>query len=55
MVIKLQGNIQRDKIYLSGVNGSQAVLLQGKINSNGLLFGSFRDLNERIGFWKITI
>lgn len=53
--IKLQGNIQKDKIYLSGVNGSHAVLLQAKIDSNGLIYGSYRDLNQRVGFWKITI
>lgn len=54
-IIKLQGTIQRDKIYLSGVKASQAILLQAKIDSNGLIFGSYRDLNQKIGFWKITI
>lgn len=53
--LKLQGTIQRDKIYLSGFNGSQAVLLQGKIDSSNSIFGSYRDLDQKIGFWKITI
>jgi hypothetical protein len=53
--LKLQGTIQRDKIYLSGINGSEAILLQGKIDSTSSVFGTYRDLKQRIGFWKITI
>lgn len=53
--LNLEGTIQRDKIYLSGFNGSQAVLLQGKIDSSNSIFGTYRDLDQRMGFWKITI
>jgi hypothetical protein len=53
--LKLQGTIQRDKIYLSGINERQAVLLQGKIDAKGSIFGTYRDLNQKIGFWKITL
>lgn len=53
--LMLEGTIQRDKIYLSGINEKQAILLQGKIDSFDSMFGTYRDLNQRIGFWKITI
>lgn len=47
----LKGTIQGDKIYLSGFNGIEGILIEGKVDHNEKFIGTIRDLSNRKGIW----
>ena len=47
----LSGSIQGDKIYLSGFNGVEGILIEGKVEQDEKFIGTIRDLSNRKGIW----
>jgi len=47
----LSGTIQGDKIYLSGFNGVEGILIEGKVDQDEKFIGTIRDLSNRKGIW----
>ena len=48
----LSGEVQGDKIYLSCFDGSHAFLFEGKMNSDGTIFGFYRSSKNEPEYWE---
>lgn len=50
----LEGTIQANKLYLSSFDGRRAILIEGRIQADGSLIGSFRSGKQYRSTWTAT-